>query len=335
MKTAAGPSPVQVVVRSVPHIVSTVSGMMVPSCVRGPRGDPTRVGAKNSFCAHQPEHAPQRGAGPGMRATGPRLTMPRHETGWRPARRGSPRATRHPTSARRSGTPGWCRAAASGGDKRPSGQARQTRHTVANPYRRPLTGETASLMACASVGPKGGRPPEAIFSFNRSRSISAAPRFAFSRSLSSSSPFAGFVLRPLRRRPERLAPAGQGRRRHAQTARNRFQILATQQSQHRCRLALPRHPAPAPERRCANSCGRSASPGRASIVRLIVHGSPLVRKSSACEVSQSTVLRGSSKFWSALSSLLSVLRFLYTPPLKRQSELPHNAASERLVLMET
>ena len=44
-KTAAWPSPVQVVVRSVPHIVSTVSGMMVPAWLRGPRGEPAREGA--------------------------------------------------------------------------------------------------------------------------------------------------------------------------------------------------------------------------------------------------------------------------------------------------
>ncbi len=43
--TAAWPSPVQVVVRSVPQRVSTVSGTMVPSWLRGPRGEPTREGA--------------------------------------------------------------------------------------------------------------------------------------------------------------------------------------------------------------------------------------------------------------------------------------------------
>jgi len=42
-------SPVNVVVRSVPHIVSTVSGMMVPSWFLGPRGEPTRRGASKSF----------------------------------------------------------------------------------------------------------------------------------------------------------------------------------------------------------------------------------------------------------------------------------------------
>jgi hypothetical protein len=41
-KTAAWPSPVQVVVRSVPQSVSTAAGMMVPSWARGPRGAPTR-----------------------------------------------------------------------------------------------------------------------------------------------------------------------------------------------------------------------------------------------------------------------------------------------------
>ena len=50
MNTVAWPSPVIVVVRSVPHIASTVSGMMVPSWLRGPRGEPTRVGASKLFC---------------------------------------------------------------------------------------------------------------------------------------------------------------------------------------------------------------------------------------------------------------------------------------------
>jgi hypothetical protein len=42
-------SPVNVVVRSVPHIVSTVLGMMVPSWFLGPRGEPTLPGASRSF----------------------------------------------------------------------------------------------------------------------------------------------------------------------------------------------------------------------------------------------------------------------------------------------
>jgi hypothetical protein len=47
--TAAWPSPVTVVVRSVPHMVSIVSGMIVPSWLRGPRGAPVRDGARRSF----------------------------------------------------------------------------------------------------------------------------------------------------------------------------------------------------------------------------------------------------------------------------------------------
>src|SRR3954471_24205814 len=53
--TATCPSPVRVVVRSVPHIVSTASGMMVPSWLRGPRGTPTRVGASRLF-SREPQH---------------------------------------------------------------------------------------------------------------------------------------------------------------------------------------------------------------------------------------------------------------------------------------
>ena len=45
MKTATWASWVQVVVMSVHHIVSIVAGMIVPSWLRGPRGDPTREGA--------------------------------------------------------------------------------------------------------------------------------------------------------------------------------------------------------------------------------------------------------------------------------------------------
>ena len=50
-KNGGGPFSVQVVVRSVPHIASTASGMMASSCARGSRADPTRVGANNPFCS--------------------------------------------------------------------------------------------------------------------------------------------------------------------------------------------------------------------------------------------------------------------------------------------
>jgi hypothetical protein len=58
----------------------------------------------------------------------------------------------------------------------------------------------------------------------------------------------------------------------------------------RRRIASPRGRAPL--RRLSRSL-RVTRPR--SNVRLIVHGTPLVRKSSACEVSQSTVVRGTVK----------------------------------------
>src|SRR5690242_7201245 len=60
--TAAWPSPVIVVVRSVPQIVSTVAGMMVPSWLRGPRGAPTRDGASRSCCRISRSEARANGA---------------------------------------------------------------------------------------------------------------------------------------------------------------------------------------------------------------------------------------------------------------------------------
>src|SRR5437763_14590343 len=76
MNTVAWPSPVIVVVRSVPHIASTVSGMMVPSWLRGPRGEPTRVGASKLFCRISRSTRRIDGAGPGITQSRPDLAMP-------------------------------------------------------------------------------------------------------------------------------------------------------------------------------------------------------------------------------------------------------------------
>src|SRR5215213_102549 len=70
--TAAWPSPVTVVVRSVPHIVSIVSGMIVPSRPArraGPRG------GEQIVLAHQPQHPPPRGAGPAVAQPRPYLAV--------------------------------------------------------------------------------------------------------------------------------------------------------------------------------------------------------------------------------------------------------------------
>ena len=90
-------------------------------------------------------------------------------------------------------------------------------------------------------------------------------------------------------------PAGERRRRHAHRARDALQVFSAQQPQHRCSLALSGHPATAAERRYARLL-RSLRVTRppSNDVHLIIHGTPLVRKSSACEVSQSTVMPGRS-----------------------------------------
>jgi hypothetical protein len=47
-KIEAWPSPVRVEVRSVPHMVSTRSVRIVPSCAFGPCGRPSQLGASRS-----------------------------------------------------------------------------------------------------------------------------------------------------------------------------------------------------------------------------------------------------------------------------------------------
>ena len=202
------------------------------------------------------------------------------------------RAVRH--RAHRPGTPGRCRGrrrqvpinARAGNAPHP---AHRGQPVAATADRRDGLAHGARLSR--AKGRLASR--SAIFSCNRSRSISAAPSLAFSRSLSSSSPARRLAQRSLTGGQERFTPAAQGRRRHAQAARHRFEILAAQQPQHRRTLALSRHPAAAPQPRCTSLLRprRLARP-RFNLVHLIVHGPPLVRKSSACEVSQSTVLRG-------------------------------------------
>jgi hypothetical protein len=48
---------VTVLVRSVPQSVSGASGMIVPSCVRGPRAAPVRLGREQVRLAHQSQYA--------------------------------------------------------------------------------------------------------------------------------------------------------------------------------------------------------------------------------------------------------------------------------------
>src|SRR5262249_2847794 len=89
-----------------------------------------------------------------------------------------------------------------------------------------------------------------------------------------------------------VTPAGECRRCHAERPRNLFQVLAPEQAQHRRRLPLTRHPPAAPGRRCARLVRSLRAARPPSNGRVLVHDPPLSRKSSACEVAQSTVGRG-------------------------------------------
>src|SRR5262245_4337005 len=132
----------------------------------------------------------------------------------------------------------------------------------------------------------------AIFSCSRSRSISAAPSLAFSRSLSSSSPVADFVARA-------ASPAARNASRQplsvaAVTPRLRETVSRSSPPAATAtplRLSLPRHPATPAGQRCAGLLRslRVARPHFNVLLLLLVHMTPLRRKSSAYEVSQSTV----------------------------------------------
>ena len=252
--TAAWPSPVQVVVRSVPHMVSTASGMMVPSwAARAPgRADPR--GREQVVLAHQPQHPALGGAHPGVAQPGPDLAVPLAVEGaggehgadrlhqrrvrHRPDRARAPRRRR----ARRRAVP------VDGGPRRPPDPAHP--------------GQAVGPAAAGRDGPAHGldlrrakgRPPSRAAIFASSSSCVeqhlAEPRLqplALQR-LAVGGP--GRQAR-LAGGQEGVAPAAQRRRGHAQRARDRLQVLAPQQPQHRVPLALPRHP-PAPARtRCA------------------------------------------------------------------------------------
>src|SRR5436309_15899463 len=184
MNTVAWPSPVIVVVRSVPHIASSVSGMMVPSWLRGPRGEPTRVGASKLFLSHQPEHPSHRRAGPGITQSRPDLAMPLamertggeyilDRRGQRVIRHRAERSAALPRRRHRS-------VAINARAGEPPHAADQGQAIWLAGDRR--NGAAHDLRLRRTKG--RSLSSRAIFSFSRSRSISAAPSLAFSRSLS-------------------------------------------------------------------------------------------------------------------------------------------------------
>ncbi len=215
MNTAALPSPVIVVVRSVPHIVSTVAGMTVPSCCAvGVVRRPASVRADHSAASTAAPAGAMSGSHRGVAAPplAPPLAPP---TGLRPA---EPSGKLRPHLAmtfavERAGGEDGARVATSSaasdmahGPDRPAplrcrGPRRGTMAVDAGSGEPPGAADRGPAIRFAADrrdgpahGVRRGRPKGrwlskiAIFSCSKSRSINASPSLALSRSLSSSSP---------------------------------------------------------------------------------------------------------------------------------------------------
>ena len=172
----------------------------------------------------------------------------------------------------------------------PERASRHTRQTPARPYGLPLTGEMAWLMLRRPKGRAASRT--AIFSFSRSRSISAAPSLVFSRSLSSSSPVVDLAVnaaspaaRKASRHPVSVAAVTPSER--DTSSRSSPRSSRSTAAVLRGRDILP----PGPGDAAPDSRGRSASPGRVPTFLPCSMTHLLSRKSSAYEVSQTTVQR--------------------------------------------
>ena len=155
-KTATWPSSVQVVVMSVPHIVSTWSGMIVPSWLRGPRGEPARAGASRSCWPISRSTRRNDVRTPRRRSRAQTLRCP---SPWKGLSASTARIATT-SSASGIGPAGPRRRGGSDASGcryryRVARESRQTRQTRAVPYGLPLLGETAALIAAASAAPKG------------------------------------------------------------------------------------------------------------------------------------------------------------------------------------
>src|SRR3954451_7600502 len=275
--TAAWPSPVIVAVRSVPHIVSIVSGMIVPSWLRGPRGVPVREGASRP-CSRIGRSTRRREV-----RTPPWRNLA-HTLRWPSAWNGLAASTAR-TASRSSASgigptgPGR-RGAARDGGRRSSGR---------RPRRdRPGPNRTARRPRVRSSG-SSPRPPSGQMAAGLQGGDLLGQQLALEHRLAELRPqpvdlqVLG-VGRPGReRRPaaanEGVPPAPERARRHPQRARDRLQALAAQEPQHGFPLARPGHP----------SAPAGSDPTR--IRRRRHHGPPPLRTRSAYEVSRSTVGR--------------------------------------------
>src|SRR3954468_21480881 len=134
--------------------------MMVPSWLRGPRGEPTRVGASRLLCRISRSTRRNEVRVPAWRNLAQTLRCP---SPWNGLAASTPRIA--VVSASSDIAPSGPRRCAIGGGEvegwqyPPEGASRHTRQTAAKPYDLPVTGDMTRLMACAWPGQKGGRPP--------------------------------------------------------------------------------------------------------------------------------------------------------------------------------
>src|SRR5215213_1651909 len=125
--------------------------MMVPSWLRGPRGEPARVGASRLFCriSRSTRRNEVRVLAWRNRAQTLRCPSP-----WNGLAASTPWIA--VVSASSDIAPSGPRRFAVGGADRwryiPERASRHTRQTAAKPYGLPVTGEMMRLMACACVG---------------------------------------------------------------------------------------------------------------------------------------------------------------------------------------
>src|SRR3954451_16644394 len=128
--------------------------MMLPSWLRGPRGEPARVGASRSFCRISGSTRRNEVRVPAYRNRAQTFRCP---SPWNGLAASTPWIALVSASSDIAPS-GPHRCAAGAADRRrytPERASRHTRQTASKPYGLPVTGERARLIACACVGQKG------------------------------------------------------------------------------------------------------------------------------------------------------------------------------------
>ena len=243
---------------SVPHILSSGSGMIVPLWLRGPGGGRRGSAPSRPCLPHQAQHAaPSRCAGPAMTQPRPDLAVAlavKRAAGEHRPDRLDQRRVRHrplrPRPAPRRRPAGAARRLAIDRRPRRAPDPADAGETVSGV---PLEVETRS--GSSPRPPPGQRAPitrlqRSIFASSNSRSSSISPRRAFSRALSSASPSVGRVARlaspaarKASRQPESVAAVTPSER--DTSSRSSPRSRRSTASRLRCRDIRPPRPRPA------------------------------------------------------------------------------------------